>query len=263
MPKKRRNPKSQKRGRSPQRRAISRKETLEQLHFIRPFISFKVKTRKLIKRGRRKKYQPLLLTRRQKDKIAKYFDELTSLTMRSHAVYKSRDKAKLAKAQIAGKHDPDLSELKVAIIPTSDPHARMLFDEKGNFHVQAVHLGKAHSYFNMRALARDPDAEINRALANLPEGSRFQTMAGDKMIDLSYDRRHIKAAIKRLMDRYSPVAVHERGDHKTHVAKNWLFGITATEFKRQKSSKAAKADYRRKAKKLRRRKPSSGHARRK
>lgn len=173
----------------------------------------------------------------QKSYITKAYEEYTELTTRPFKVYKTKNKSRLKKAQMIGRHDEGPIKFDVAFVPTADPKARLVF--KGNeVFLKTKHVTERYLFFNKAALTADPEREIARQLGRAPEAKQFVVMAGKYLWNGGLARSHVEQKVLNLMDAYNnPDANNFYG--------NWLHGLVSAQYVDQRDVDEYRREYHR------------------
>ena len=174
-------------------------------------------------------------TAAQKRKVTMYFHELQQLTAQEKVTVKTRSPKRLAQAQAIGGHDPKY-KFKVAFVPGSK-NAKVEWTDEGLV-IRERGYTKIEAAFNPESLASDPQAEVNRVLAQkrMKRAQRFRIKAGANLIGTLYDGGTVGNAIRKLMAKYDgerplPRSSGNRGDNpEVHDWRKWLNGVTGYVF---------------------------------
>ncbi len=126
------------------------------------------------------------LTKSQKARIRKYYAEVSLLEAQPRRIFRTKNKAHLELAQLQN-HGKIQRQYKVALIHNVEPvtmpgepaPAHRLRFNKGVIWDDFGGYAKASTSFNQVALARDPVAEINRALDVLGGAAFFYVQVGE------------------------------------------------------------------------------------
>lgn len=169
------------------------------------------------------------LTKYQKSKIKKYFNEIDALTARPYQVYRPRTKDHLKKAQDFAQHEKRLPGLKVAFIPTNGKdRARIRFDSKGNIETVTNHITTRGLSLNTDALLKDPIKHVNQVIKKEPHAKRFSVLCGRFEIPVTHSRETVAGYVAFLTGKYT-------ADKGNHFHGNWLHGLAAHYFTDQSS----------------------------
>lgn len=221
---------------------------------ISRFVSFSYKERFLNSRG---------LTRKQKLKITKYFNEVAALKNRPHKVYATKSKIRLAKAQeFAGQSKKKFPLFKVAFVPTGNTKVQIKF-KKGKIYVLEQHITTTEILFDQSKLLENPKDHVTQKLEGV-KARGFNIMAGRYEIPIGYNKDSLIREVGRLVtdSRYAKTVVIQGKERKNyHYAGDWLLGVRAHTFKKQASftkyigaKKKAIEEQKRKRRALRRKK---------
>lgn len=184
-----------------------------------------------------------------KRKVSRYFHELQQLTAQEKVIVHTHSPARLRNAQAMGGHDPRY-KFKVAFLPGSSG-AQVQWTADNTPIVREKGYSKVPVEFNRRALARDPQREVNRVLDSkaLRRAKRFGIMTGANVMlgGGIPDRIGLFGKIHKLMQAYDgrkplPRGSGNRGDKPSaHHWNKWLFGVVGFEFARDPDKVAPKA----------------------
>lgn len=187
----------------------------QRLKAIRPYINFNYDLRKP-------------LSKYQKSKIKKYWDEIEALTARPFHVYRPRTKDHLQAAQDFAQHENRLPGLKVAFIPTSGKRPRIRFNNAGDIVASTDHITTRVLKLRTKELIKDPEAHVNKIIKQDSDAKRFSILCGRYEIANSYDRATVGRAVARLTARYD-----NPGTNNFHG--RWLHGLAGHHFQEQAS----------------------------
>lgn len=173
-------------------------------------------------------------TKAQRAKVTRYWNEYQRLTAQSKKVYRPRNKDNLKAAQLAGGHEKGF-KFKVAFLPAETDNAKVKITKAGVV-IQEQGYTRHLIEFDQRALAKDHEKEVKRAIAQAPAAKSFQIIAGQNVIMSAFDKTTLPAEIGKLMAKYDgrtplPMSSGNFGDRpKSHHWKLWLAGVQAYEF---------------------------------
>lgn len=163
------------------------------------------------------------LTGAQLRKVENAFAEYTELTSRPHKVVRSRKRENLKALQDFSQHTGD-NKFKVAFVPTADIEARVSV-RNGIVTIRNKFVTQRFSAFNMRLLASEPDAEIERAMSKHRKAERFIIKTGEYHYNGPMPRKKVKEKLLEFMQRYAPGGSgYERRGENSHY-ENWMIGL--------------------------------------
>lgn len=216
----------------------------QRLKDIRSFVDFDYDLR-----------QPL--TRYQKAKIKRYYDEIDSLTAVPHQTYRPRTKKHLKAAQRFSGQQSELRGLKVAFVPNNGKRVKIQFDQSGEMRVKSKHVETSFIEFDELALIDNPTEYTKQLLENRTE-KQFTVSVGDgREIPKAYTKNTLPEYIGFLTTKYGSqltddrndaedileqlendeIAENEREELKRELPNNhylnWLSGINAHAFTNQ------------------------------
>lgn len=185
------------------------------------------------------------LSRGQKSFIEKAWKEYQELTIRPTKVFRTKNKKKLNIAQNIAHRDSKV-KFDVAFIPTINDTATIKV--KGDkLIVSSKYVEEAEILFNMRALASNPEKEIERLLRENPEYDQFVLMAGKYLWNGGISRGRVIDRITKHLLRYVPGGTgYEKRGPNSHY-KNWAFGLIGLKTKQQNGAEEFLRDYHKQA----------------
>ena len=186
----------------------------ERLKAIRPFVSFNYNLNRK-------------LSKYQKRKIKKYYDEIQTLTARPIQIYRGRDPKKLKAVQKYSRHTQNLRELKVAFVPTGGNKVTIKVSKSGKVTTETKHVKNEFLEFDPFQLLENP-IEHAREVIEPSKAKSFTIAAGEYEIPTGYNKDSVIDRIGSLAERYSD-------ESKNNHFSNWMFGVTAHSYKRQAS----------------------------
>jgi len=189
----------------------------ERLKKIRRFVDFDYDLRKP-------------LTKSQRAKVRRYYEEISALTNRPYQVFKSRNKKNLRDAQIYANNGRNLPGLTVAFIPTDGKNrVKLTFRKKGVI-AKTKHVTATVIYLDTDELLVDPVAHVNDLIKNHP-AEQFTVRADVYEIPSPYMRSTIGDAVARYVNRYGEANGLTPDDN--HYYAHWLHGLNAYTFQDQ------------------------------
>lgn len=203
----------------------SEKLAKEQIKAMRPYMD------KLKKVDLRKS-----LTPSQKGFVTKAWNEYTKLTTRSNKVYRTKNKDNLKAVQKYSRHGLDKSAPKfdVAFVPTALAKPKVKVDKKGRVEISQGYVKETAIYFDIEKLVINPEAEIQRILAENPNSNQFILMAGEYTVNGGLDRGTLIRETLYWVNRYSPGGEGYKKRGANSYFANWLLGAIVVETKNQK-----------------------------
>jgi hypothetical protein len=184
----------------------------QRLKQIRGFVNFDYDLR-----------QPL--TKYQKSKIKKYFDEIDALTARPYQVYRPRSGEHLKKAQQYAQHEKQLPGLKVAFIPTNGKKVKVKFDNSGEIAVSSENVTTRVIELDTDELLFDAAGHVADKIKRRKEDS-FTVLAGRYEIPVGLNKATLPNYVANLTAKYS-------SENENNYFGNWLHGIAAHRFDEQ------------------------------
>jgi hypothetical protein len=228
----------------------------EKLKALRSFVDFNYDLRKPLKSA-------------QKAKINRYYSALDRIQARANVVYRGKSKTRVREVQKISRNEFDaLPGFKVAFVESSPANpTRVKFSKKGKPRLKSQYFDMGFIPFNMRALAKNPNAEITRAMNEDRAANWFRVSTGKYSMMSAISRRVLPGKLEQLMQKYSPSAenpelLNSGGKTRAHHWNQWLNGLiplhTAnqtelTEFLRRDMRDRADRKKKRKARKERQR----------
>jgi len=186
----------------------------QRLKAIRPYVNFNYDLRKP-------------LSKYQKQKVKKYFDEIDALTARPYQVYRPRSKKRLKKAQEFAQHENNLPGLKVAFIPNNGKDkAKIRFNKAGDIVASTHHITTRVLSLDTQELINDPIGHVKKVIAKDKHADSFTALCGRYEIPVANSRATIGRFIANLTARYS-------NDDANNFHGNWLHGIAAHHYQNQ------------------------------
>lgn len=183
----------------------------------------------------------------KKRRVREYYEKIHHLYAQERRIVRPRDPQHLRLLQKGFHGEDDSKQFKVAFIPYTDParlpgakpkKLRIRYNKRG----VVFDLGnyQRHVYdFDKKALLRNPDAEIKRAVDAMP-GARLFFIKVDQFQTLNGMSAGIMAQkIKMLMAQYDgrkpiPKGSGNAGDHpKWHKWDKWLDGLYGYSFSKR------------------------------
>lgn len=177
----------------------------------------------------------------QKSYITKAWQEYQALTIRPTKIYRTKDKKRLKMVQNASQHIGKVN-FDVAFIPTINASATVKV--KGDkIIVSSKYVDEIKILFNMRAMAENPEAELQRVLRENPEYDQFVLMAGEYIWNGGISRGRVIDRILPQLMRYTPggAGYEKRGPNSHYL--NWAIGLRGLKAKRQESVEDYLRDY--------------------
>lgn len=193
------------------------------------------------------------LTKYQKTKIKRYYDEIDKLTAVPHQVYRPRTKQHLKAAQKFSGQQNELKGLKVAFVPNNGKKAKIKFNDSGEIKVVSTHVETSFIPFDEVNLINDP-ARYTEALIKNRKEKQFTVSVGDgREIPKALNKRLLPQYIQNLTQKYGAdldsgqdledqlndedLSDEEREELKRDLPNNhylnWLNGINAHGFQNQ------------------------------
>ena len=168
----------------------------------------------------------------QKRKINRYYNALEEIKARSNRVYRSRDRGRVVTAQKFGRNEFDnLPGFKVAFLESNNanPIERIRFGKGGKLIVTRRYFKMEFIEFDQRALIRNTEREIERALSEAKPAFSYRIAAGKYSIERPRTREALPGEIQKLMNRYGidPTVRKHKNDRaaENHYWQNWLTGV--------------------------------------
>lgn len=182
----------------------------------------------------------------QKGYIQKAWNEYRQLTLRPTKVYRSQNKTKLKTVQKITHRDSKV-KFDVAFVPTVSENAKI--ELRGDkLIIKSRYIEEAEIPFNMKALAANPEKELERVIAANPEYTQFVLMAGKYLWNGGIDRQLVKERVLHQLLRYVPGgAGYEKRGPNSHY-ENWAFGLLGFKAKNQLATEQYLSAYHKKAK---------------
>lgn len=200
------------------------------------------------------------ISKSKRTMINKAWDDYQALTVRPTKVIRSRkNNAKLQELY----HGTRTTKFDVTFLPTADPQAKVRVNKKGEVIVKSKYVDEKTILFNMTALMKNPDKEIQRVLAANPEYKMFMMMADEYVFNGLIVRNLVSQEVQKMMARYSPGGDgYERGKNRgpNHHYKNWLHGLKAFNAKEQKDISKYRTEYNHQVLELKRKKKNARQA---
>lgn len=170
----------------------------------------------------------------EKSYVTKAWKEYQELTSRPFKIYRSKSKTKINIAQAYSRHDNKAAKFDVAFVPTADPKAKLKF-KKDRLEVKSKYVTETVLFFDLKNLAENTSAEINRVLNKNKDAKQFIIMAGKYLYNGGLARSLVEGRVSEMMSRYSPggAGYEKRGENSRW--QNWLFGLVAFEATNQSS----------------------------
>lgn len=193
----------------------------------------------------------------QKRKVTLYWNKLNELTAQPVYPYKAKSKKMLESVQETIGQGSDY-QFKVAFVPhvpKKDKKGRetkpRVDVEAGKVRIRERFYSKVLVPLNAPRMAKNATGEINRALGEVPEATRFTVQAGKNEMPGLFDRGTIGSRVIRLMQQYDGIRALPRGSGnkgdapKHHKWSEWMHGIIAYEFPRttQKAVSSAAVEF--------------------
>ncbi len=195
-------------------RQIAQKAAKQKVKELRPFM------RKLRDIDLRSDLSP-----QQIGYINRAFTEYQELTTRPVKIFRTRNKKHLAKAQAYSRHEKGAPKFDVAFIPVVDPKAKVIF--KGDrMKIKMGNVTEDVIFFNLVAMAENPQREIERAIAENPDADQFVIMAGKYLFNGGIVRSLVAKKVMDLMAKYA-------NPEENNFWGNWLFGLVGAEYTNQ------------------------------
>lgn len=171
------------------------------------------------------------LSGKQLRKIEAAFTEYTDLTSRPFKVVRSRKKDNLKALQSFSQHSGTV-KFNVAFVPTADVSAKISV-KNGKVTIRNKFVKQGFSAFDMRALARDADSEITRAMKKHPKAERFIIKTGEFYYNGPMPKNKVREKLHEFMQRYSPggKGYERRGENSFY--ENWMIGLETYEYANQ------------------------------
>jgi hypothetical protein len=212
----------------------------ERMKVIRPFVSFSFDLRKS-------------LTSYQKVKIKKYFTEINALTARPFQLYRSKNSTRLKTAQSFAQHEVFLRDLKVAFIPSNgEDKLKVNFNSSGELKVKSTHVETSFIELSKWHLVRNPKKHVEKLLKKREE-KRFTILCGKYEIPKSLDKKEAADTASNLTKKY------DDKDANNYFG-NWLIGISAHKFNKQKNYDAYRETKRKSREELKKRRAKEKRA---
>lgn len=169
----------------------------------------------------------------QKAKINKYYNAIDQIQARGNKVYRSRNRKRVQAVQRAGRNEfENLSQMKVAFIPSSNANPAKVRFVGDKVKIRHENFDETYIEFNMENLARNPEAEITRALKKAPKAAKwFRVNAGKFTIAQPRVKARVIPFILNLQKKYNDSS--DNGKLANNNWRNWLNGITTVETKNQ------------------------------
>lgn len=175
----------------------------------------------------------------KKAKVTRYFHEVNALTARPYVIKRFRNEKHLKAAQRFSQHDKGFKQFKVAFVPTTtNKPVKVRFTKRESMVTEGPYFEKIEIEFNQKALARDPNKEIQRAitaeLGKHPKNMRYIVQAGKYLMrQVATDIGAVQLQVRALMARYDgkkQLGKDRTWNPKHHHYSRWLNGVTAYEF---------------------------------
>jgi len=178
------------------------------------------------------------ITPGQKGYVNKAWVEYQELTLAPHKIFRTRNKKHMDAARKVANRDSKV-KFDVAFIPTVSKDAHISVDNKGGVIVTSKYVTEIEARFDMKALAADPAAEIQRVMNLYPEYSQFVLMAGKFIWNGGIERSRVIDRIVPHLMRYIPggEGYEKRGPNSLFT--NWAIGLRGFQGRNQ----AAVEDY--------------------
>jgi hypothetical protein len=173
------------------------------------------------------------LTSAQKGYVTRAWKEYQELTLAPHKIFKTKDKKKM---QVVRKIANRGSTVKfdVAFVPTINDSAKISV-KNNNLVISSRFVEETEIFFDMVALASDPEAELRRVLAANPDCQQFVLMAGKFVWNGGITRGRVIDHIMKQLMRYIPGGEgYEKRGPSSHYL-NWAFGLRGYKGKNQSS----------------------------
>lgn len=171
------------------------------------------------------------LSAKQLRKIEDVFSEYTDLTSRPHKVVRARKKENLTALQQFSQQ-LRIGLFNVAFVPTADIDARVRV-QRGKVVIRNKYVTQRFSAFDMKALAANPHAEIDRAIKAHPKAKRYIIKTGEYYYNGPMPENKVKDTLLEFMQRYSPGGKgYERRGPNSHY-QNWMIGLETYEYANQ------------------------------
>mgnify|MGYP003387470028 CR=1 FL=1 len=173
----------------------------------------------------------------QKRRVRDTYQKVYHLLAQEKRIVRPRSKKNLKLLQENFHGDIQSGNLKVAFIPDTDPK-RLPGAKKARVKIRYTSHGivldrgnyrREWYAFNKRALARDPKAEIGKAIASMPTAKTFVIQTGEFQTISGLSAESVSNTVQRWMKKYDPkLNVRAKG----HDYRKWLNGIHGYSFGR-------------------------------
>ena len=169
----------------------------------------------------------------QKAKINRYFRAIDQIQARGNKLYRSQNRNRVKAVQRAGRNEfENLPEIKVAFISSSQANPAKVRFRNGKVKISHENFDELYIEFDMRNLADDASAEIQRALKQAPRGAKwFRVNAGKFTISQPRVKDRVEPFILQLQKKYNDF--RDDGKLANNNWRNWLNGITTVQTKNQ------------------------------
>lgn len=181
-------------------------------------------------------------TAAQKAKVTRYYHEVQESTARPFAIVRPRSEKHLRLAQRVAQQDPKFKQMKVAFLPFVGERPGdkpNLSYQKDSVTIRGEYYERRDILFDPRKLAKNSKAEIDRALSQVPNATRYHIQANKFDISGMTDRAGVQRAVSELMKKYDgkSVPASRRRDAswkpKHHHWSEWLVGVAAYTFRKK------------------------------
>lgn len=162
------------------------------------------------------------ITRGQKSFITRAFKDYTELTTRPNQLYRTKNKKNLKLVQAASQQFTK-TKFDVAFVPTV-PGSKVKI-KNGKVIISSKWVDETKILFDMKKLAIDPQAEIERVIKANPKITAFAVMAGAYLWNGAIDPELVMKKVLPLFSRYDigGEGYKKRGEN-SHFT-NWAFGF--------------------------------------
>ena len=165
----------------------------------------------------------------QKAKINRYFNAIDNIQARANKVYRSTNKKRVRIVQRASRNEFEkLPGIKVAFYESSKANPAKIRFRNDKLRITHEFFVEQYIEFDIQNLARNADAEIDRALSKANKKAKwFRVNAGRFTIASPRTKARIKPFIRDLQKRYSEIKDDE--NLANNHWQNWMHGITTLE----------------------------------